>query len=96
MNGATDEKGSGHGKGGTAKASRHTQPAEQGRCRRSQPADDLPGTGLVAKQWPADEVGRPRSKTTAADDVGRPLTVQCRLMEGVRWCWPSEGGLRPT
>ena len=38
------------------------------------------------KQQPA--VGRPRSKTTAADDVGRPLAVQCRLVEGVRWCWP--------
>ena len=28
------------------------------------------------KQQPA--VGRPRSKTTAADEVGRPLAVQCR------------------
>ena len=70
-----------------------TQPAEQGRCRRTQPADDLPGTGLEAKQ-PA--VGRPRSTTTAADDVGRPLAVQCREVEGMRWCWHSRGGLRPT
>ena len=31
--------------------------------------------GLAAKQQPADE-------------VGRPLAVQCRLVEGVRWCWP--------
>jgi len=23
-----------------------------------------------------------------ADEVGRPLAVQCRLVEGVRWCWP--------
>ena len=69
-----------------AKASRHTKPAEQGRCRRTQPADNPPGTGLKATQQPAD--GRPRSKTTAADDVGRPLAVQCRLVEGLRWCWP--------
>ena len=24
------------------------------------------------------------------------LAVQCRLMGGVRWCWHSGGGLRPT
>ena len=65
---------------------RQTKPVEQGRCRRTQPADNPTDTGLVAKQQPA--VGRPRSKTTAADDVGRPLAVQCRLVEGVRWCWP--------
>ena len=69
-----------------ARASRHTQPAEQGRCRRTQPADNPTGTGLEETQQPA--VGRPRSKTTAADDVGQPLAVQCRLVEGVRWCWP--------
>ena len=40
----------------------------------------------LKQQQPA--VGRPRSKTTAADDVGRPLAVQCRLVEGVQWCWP--------
>ena len=71
-----------HGKGG-----RHTQPAEQGRCRRTQPADDPTGTGLEETTAADDEVGRPRSKTTAAD-VGRPLAVQSRLVEGVRWCWP--------
>ena len=38
------------------------------------------------KQQPA--VGRPHSKTTAADDVGRPLAVQCRLVEGVGCCRP--------
>ena len=85
-----DEKGSGHG---MAKASRHTKPAGHGHCRQTQPANGLPGTGLEEQQ-PA--VGRPRSKTTAADDVGRPLAVQCRLVEGVRWCWRSGGGLRPT
>ena len=90
--------GSGHG---MAKVSRHTQPAELRRCRQTQPADDLTGTGLdettaaddpagtglAAKQQPADVVGRPLSKTTATD-VGRPLAVQCRLVEGVWWCWP--------
>ena len=38
-------------------------------------ADDPAGTGLAAKQQPAD-------------DVGRPLAVRCRLVEGVQWCWP--------
>ena len=47
MNGGKNvEEGSGHG---MAKASRHTQPAEQGRCRRTQPADDPTGTGLKAQ-----------------------------------------------
>ena len=68
--GQTDVEGSGHG---MAKASRHTKPAEQGRCRRTQPADNPTGTGL---------------EETTATDVGRPLAVQCRLVEGVRWCWP--------
>ena len=85
--GQTDEKGSGHGMAKVA--GKQTKPAEQGRCRRTQPADDLTGTGLEATQQPA--VGRPRSKTTAADDVGRPLAVQCRLVEGVRWCRPLKG-----
>ena len=44
--GQTDVEGSGHG---MAKASRHAQPAEQGRCRRTQPADDPTGTGLEAQ-----------------------------------------------
>ena len=92
LTGANDEEGSGHG---MAKASRHTQPAEQGRCRRTQPADDPTGTGLVVTTAADDEVGWSRSKTTAAD-VGRPLAVQCRLVEGVQWCWHSKGGLRPT
>ena len=55
-----------------ARASRHTQPAELGRCRKTQPADDPTGpgleettaddpagTGLAAKPQPADVVGRP-------------------------------------
>ena len=55
-------------------------------CRRTQPADSPPGTGLKNQQPPD---GRPRSETTAADNVGRPLAVQCRLMGGVQWCWHS-------
>ena len=58
-----------------AKVGRQTQPAEQGRCRQTQPADDPTGTGLAAKQQPADV-------------VGQPLAVQCRLVDGARWCWP--------
>ena len=42
--GQTDDVGSGHGKGG-----RQAQPAELGRCRHTQPADDLTGTGLEAQ-----------------------------------------------
>ena len=104
--GQTDVEGSRYG---MAKVNRQAQPAEQGRCRRTQPADDPTGTGLeettaaddpagtglAAKQQPADVIGRPLSKTTATD-VARPPVVQCRLVEGVRWCWHSKGGLRPT
>ena len=36
-----------------------TQPADLGRCRQTQPADGLPGTGLEETQQPADQVGRP-------------------------------------
>ena len=36
---------------------RQTKPAKQGRCRRTQPADDPTGTGLAAKQQPADVIG---------------------------------------
>ena len=73
LNGGKNVEGSGHG---MAKASRHTKPAEQGRCRRTQPADSPPGTGLKETQQPADQVGRPHA-------------VQCRLMGGVQWCWYS-------
>ena len=75
--------GSGHG---MAKVSRHTKPAEQGRCRQTQPADNPTGTIRQSTGL----------KETTATDVGRPLAVQCRLVEGVRWCWHSKGGLRPT
>ena len=72
-----------HGKGG-----RQAKSAEQGRWRRTQPADDPTGTGLeeTAADDPAD-TGL-TAKQQPADVVGRPLTVQCRLVEGVRWCWP--------
>ena len=57
------------GKVGSRPAARRTK-----HCRQTQPADSPPGTGL--KQTATD--GRPRSETTAADDVGLPLAVQCR------------------
>ena len=50
--GQTVEKGSGHG---MAKASRHTA-CRTNHCRRTQPADSPPGTGLketTASSWPA-------------------------------------------
>ena len=62
------EEGSGHGMAWQRVNSRQTKPAEQGRCRRTQPADNPTGTGLEGTQQPA---------------VGRPLAVQCRLVEGV-------------
>ena len=72
-----------------AKVKRQAKPAEQGRCRQTQPADDPTGTGLeetTAADDPA--VTGLAAKQQPADDVGRPLAVQCRLVEGVRWCWP--------
>ena len=81
--GKNDEEGSGHGmaKVAAGKQSRQNKAAAGGHSRRTiRPAQ------ASKKQQPA--VGRPRSKTTAADDVGRPLAVQCRSVEGVRWCWP--------
>ena len=72
QNGGKVDVGSKHG---MANVNRQAKPAEQGRCRQTRPADNPAGTGLAAKQQPADE-------------VGRPLAVQCRLVEGVRWCWP--------
>ena len=56
-----------------------TQPAEQGHCRRTQPADSPPGTGLKTS---SQQLAGLAAKTTAADKVGRPLAVQCRLMGG--------------
>ena len=83
--GQTDVEGSGHG---MAKASRHTQPAELGRCRHTQPADDPTGTGLEETTAADDPAGTGLAAKQPADEVGRPLAVQYRLVEGVRWCWP--------
>ena len=66
---------------GMAKASRHTA------CRFS------------ARHWPQDTqpaVGRSRSETTAADKVGRPFAVQCRLMGECSGAGSQEGWCRPT
>ena len=70
--GQTDDEGSGHGMAKVAgKQSLLNKAAAGERSRRTiQPAQAL------KQQQPA--VGRPCSKTTAADDVGRPLAVQCR------------------
>ena len=66
------EEGSGDG---MAKASRHTA------CRTKLLQANTAG-GLSARHRPQRKrpaVGRPRSEiTTAADDVGWPLAVQCR------------------
>ena len=79
-----DDEGSRYG---MAKVGRQTQPAEQGRCRQTQPADDPTGTGL--EETAADDpAGTGLTAKQPADEVGRPLAVQCRLVEGVRWCWP--------
>ena len=72
---------------GMAKVGRQTQPAEQGRCRQTQPADDPTGTGL--EETAADDpAGTGLAAKQPADKVGRPPVVQCRLVEEVRWCWP--------
>ena len=51
-----------------------TQPAEQA-LQATQPADSPPGTGLKTN---SQQLAGLAVKTTAADDVGLPLTVQCR------------------
>jgi len=54
MNGGKNvEKGSGHG---MAKASRHTA-CRTSHCRRTQPADSPPGTGLKKQQLPTKLAG---------------------------------------
>ena len=56
---------------------RHTQPAELGRCRRTQPADDPTGTGLEETTAADDPAGTGlAAKQQPADVVGRPLAVQ--------------------
>ena len=68
---------------GMAKVERQAKPAEQGRCRRTQPADDPTGTGLAAKQQPAD-------------DVGRLSPCSAGWWREYGGAGHSEGGLRPT
>ena len=60
-----------HGKGEQASKACRTRPLQANTA-----GGQSDGTGLKATQQPA--VGRPRSKTMAADDVGRALAVQCR------------------
>ena len=71
------ERGQEHVKGsgdGMAKASRHTA-CRTGHCRQTQPADSPPGTGLKIN---SQQLAGLAAKTTAADDVGLLLVVQCR------------------
>ena len=67
---------------------------EQAHSLQNRPLQADTAGGLSARHRPqrnktATDAGRPRSETTAADKVGRPLAVQCRLMGGVQWCWHS-------
>ena len=62
---------------GMAKVDRQTKPAEQGRCRQTQPADDPTGTGLEETTAADDPAGTGlAAKQQPAEDVGRPLAVQ--------------------
>ena len=59
---------------------------KDGKAGKTQPAEQAlqanTASGLSARLRPQKNkqpaVGRPRSKTMAADDVGLPLAVQCR------------------
>ena len=44
-------------------------------CRQTQPADSPPGTGLTSN---SQQLAGLAANTTAAEDVGLPLAVQCR------------------
>ena len=61
MNGASEHgQWAWHGKG-----SRQAKPAEQGHCRRTQPADNPTGTGLeetTASSWPASQQNNSRRR----------------------------------
>ena len=83
MNGGKNvDLGSGHG---MAKVNGQTKPAEQGRCRQTQPADDPTGTGLVV---------------TAADDLAdtglaakqQPQTTLAGLSPCSAGWWRECGG----
>ena len=58
------------------KVARQAKHSPQNRyCRQTQPADSPPGTGLKTH---SQQLAGLAAKTTAADDVGLPLAVQCR------------------
>ena len=83
-------KGSGHGRQKVDTAG--TQPAEQGNCRRTQPADSPPGSGLKTNgPLLADRAARTQQlpqMTSASRRAGK--WGECK---GVG---TEEGGLRPT
>ena len=75
---------------GMAKVTRQANTACRTRpLQATQPEDSPPGTGLITN---SQQLAGLAAKITAADDVGRPLAVQCRLRERVRWCWHSGRG----
>ena len=80
-----------------AKVSRHTQPAELGRCRRTQPADDPTGTGLEAEQpqtiRPVQASQQNNSQQTTLAGLSPCSAGWWRECGGAGH---SEGGLRPT
>ena len=94
MNGGKNvDEGSGHG---MAKVDRQTKPAEQGRCRQTQPADDPTGTGLEAQL-----------QTIRPVQASQQNNSQQMMLAGLSPCsagwWRecggaghSKGGLRPT
>ena len=57
---------------GMAKVGRQGM-AKQGRCRRTQPADEMAGTGLEAKTPADDPTGTGLAVKQPADEVGQPL-----------------------
>ncbi len=74
---------------------RQTKPAEQGRCRQTQPADDPTSTGLAAKQQPIKLAGLAAKQ--------QPLMKLAGLLPCSAGWWRecggaghSTGGLGPT
>ena len=64
-----------------------TQPAEQATAGEHSRQMICPAQASK-KQNSQQTLADLAAKQQLPDDVGRPLAVQCRLMEGVRWCWP--------
>ena len=80
---------------GTGLVANSRQMNDRHRPCSKQPADEVAGTGLEAN---SQQTIRPAQafQQQPADEVGQPFALKWRLVEGVRWCWHSRGGLRPT